>query len=132
MKNNSLHQQIQATGINKTRGPAYGKAVQEVWAIASTVLRARAQAIAKERGKFTIVDLAQTSLEFGLSFKITAEFLEELGVLPTGTYDRLKDSRGYRVATFLDAAKERAEREAVATGGLGDRLANAKEEQSHP
>jgi hypothetical protein len=111
MQPNSLHEQIQATGIDKTRGQAYGKAVRDVWAIASVALQARAQAIAKQRGKFTIVDLAQTSLEFGLSFKLTAEFLEELGVLPTGTYDRLKDSRGYRVATFLEAVKERAERE---------------------
>jgi hypothetical protein len=67
-------------------------------------------------GKFTIVDLALLSLEFGLSFKITAEFLEELRILPRGTYDRLSGSRGYRVKTFLEAAKERAEREAVATG----------------
>lgn len=111
MKLNPLHQQIQATGINKTRGKAYGTAVREVWAIASASLRDRAQEISSERGKFTIVDLAQVSLEFGLSFKLTAEFLEELEVLPTGTYDRLKDLRGYRVSTFLEAATERAERE---------------------
>jgi hypothetical protein len=111
MKINPLHNEIQATGINKTRGPAYGKAVRDVWAIASVALQARAQAIAKQRGKFTIIDLAQTSLEFGLSFKLIAEFLEELGVLPRGTYERLRRSRGYRVATFLDAAKERAERQ---------------------
>jgi hypothetical protein len=114
MKPNSLHQQIQATGINKTRGQAYGKAVRDVWAIASPALRARAQAIAKERGKFTIIDLAQISLEFGLSFKLTAEFLEELGILPRGTYDRLSGSRGYRVSKFLDAAKERAKQEKAA------------------
>jgi hypothetical protein len=117
MKPNSLHQKIQATGINKTRGQAYGKAVRDVWVIASPALRARAQAIAKERGKFTIVDLAQVSLEFGLSFKLTAEFLEELGVLPRGTYDRLQRSRGYQVKTFLDAARERAEREQAAETG---------------
>jgi hypothetical protein len=117
MKLNPLHPQIQATGINKTRGQAYGKAVREVWAkathqeSASTALRERAQEITAERGKFTIVNLAQTSLEFGLSFKLTAEFLEELEVLPTVTYDRLKDSRGYRVTKYLDAARERAERE---------------------
>jgi hypothetical protein len=114
MQPNPLHEQIQSTGINKTRGPAYGKAVREAWAIASVALQARAQAITQQRGKFTIVDLAQVSLEFGLSFKLTAEFLEELGGLPTGTYDRLKDSRGYRVATFLEAVKERAERENAA------------------
>jgi hypothetical protein len=114
MKQSPLHSQIQNTGINRTRGPAYGKAVRATWAIASPALRARAQAIAKERGKFTIVDLAQTSLEFGLSFKLTAEFLEDLGILPRGTYDRLKDSRGYRVSKFLDAAKERAKQEKAA------------------
>jgi hypothetical protein len=74
MKTSPLHPQIQATGINKTRGNAYGKAVREVWAIASVALRERAQEITAERGKFTIVDLAQVSLEFGLSFKLTAEF----------------------------------------------------------
>jgi hypothetical protein len=115
MKLNPLHQKIQATGINKSRGQAYGRAVREVWAIAAEALRERAQEITAERGKFTIVDLAQVSLEFGLSFKLTAEFLEELGVLPRGTYDRLKDSRGYRVTTYLDAARERAERETAAT-----------------
>jgi hypothetical protein len=111
MKLNPLHQQIRATGINKTRGQAYGKAVREVWAIASVALRARAQEITVEQGKFTIVDLAQVSLEFGLSFKLTTEFLEELEVLPTGTYNRLKDSRGYRVTNYLEAARERAERQ---------------------
>jgi membrane-anchored protein YejM (alkaline phosphatase superfamily) len=111
MQPNPLHEQIQSTGINKTRGLAYGRAVREVWAIAFVALQARAQAITQQRGKFTIVDLAQTSLEFGLSFKLTAEFLEELGILPRGTYERLRRSRGYRVATFLDAAKERAERQ---------------------
>jgi hypothetical protein len=111
MKLNPLHPQIQATGINKTRGQAYGRAVRQVWAITSEALRERAQEITAARGNFTIVDLAQTSLEFGLSFKLTAEFLEELEVLPTGTYDRLKDSRGYRVTKYLDAARERAERE---------------------
>jgi hypothetical protein len=114
MKQSPLHSQIQATGINKSRGPAYGKAVREVWAIASVALRDRAQKLHTECGKFTIVDLAQVSLEFGLSFKLTAEFLEELDVIPTGTYERLKHSRGYRVGTYLNAAKERAERETAA------------------
>lgn len=113
MKLNPLHQKIQATGINKTRGQAYGRAVRDVWAVASVALRERAQEITAARGKFTIVDLAQTSLEFDLSFKLTAEFLEELGILPRGTYDRLKNSRGYRVTKYLDAARERAEREAA-------------------
>jgi hypothetical protein len=47
MQPNSLHEQIQATGIDKTRGQAYGKAVREVSAIASEDLQARVQAIAK-------------------------------------------------------------------------------------
>jgi hypothetical protein len=111
MQPHPLHEQIQATGINKSRGKAYGKAVRDVWAITSQPLRDRAQEIMSERGKFTIVDLAQTSLEFGLSFKLTAEFLEDLGILPRGTYDRLSCSRGYRVATYLEAARERAGRE---------------------
>ncbi len=114
MKPSPLHQQIQATGINKTRGKAYGKAVREVWVIASEALHERAQEISAQQGKFTIIDLAQVSLEFGLSFKLTAEFLEDLGILPTETYDRLKDSHGYRVATYLDAARERAEQETKA------------------
>jgi hypothetical protein len=114
MKLNPLHQKIQATGINKTRGQSYGRAVREVWAIASVALQERAQEISAERGKFMIVDLAQVSLEFGLSFKLTAEFLEELGTLPRGTYDRLKDSRRYRVTTYLNAARGWAEREAAA------------------
>jgi hypothetical protein len=114
MQPNPLREQIQATGIDKTRGPAYGKAVRDVWAIASVALQARAQAIAKQRGKFTIVDLAQVSLEFGLSFKLTAEFLEELDVITTVTYERLKGSCGYRVTTYLDAARERTKRENAA------------------
>jgi hypothetical protein len=34
MQPNPLYGQIQATGINKTRGKAYGKAVRDVWALA--------------------------------------------------------------------------------------------------
>jgi hypothetical protein len=120
MKTSPLHQKIQATGINKTRGQAYGRGVRDVWAIASEALQKRAQEISSERGKFTIIDLAQVSLEFGLSFKLTAEFLEELGILSRGTFDRLKDSRGYRVSTFLEAATERAEREQAATAGQSE------------
>ena len=35
MQLSPLHEQSQATEINRTRGQAYGKAVRVVWAIAS-------------------------------------------------------------------------------------------------
>lgn len=74
--------------LKKYRGKAYGKAVIEAWALYSDSLKHKAAKI-KATGKFTPLDIYRLSLEFDFSFKLTTEFLQELTIISTGTYERM-------------------------------------------
>lgn len=77
------------------RGKAYGLAVREAWFLYSEKIKKDCQVFI-ENQHVDVVCIYSLSVKYDLSFKITCEFMEELGVLSTGTYDDLRN-RGLRI-----------------------------------
>jgi hypothetical protein len=79
--------------LKTARGKHFGTLLKQTYATLGPRLTEAARAIKQETGKITPTDVGKLALEFNLCLKHTFDFLEDVQdqVLPTGTYDRLKD-----------------------------------------
>lgn len=89
--------------LKKARGKHFVLLLKQVYADLSPDLAEQALIIIKETGKLTPTDVGVLALRFNLQLKHTFEFLEEQNVLPSGTYDRLKD-RGLKASEVIQRA----------------------------
>lgn len=71
-------------------------------------------------GKFTPVDISNLARVFGVSFQAMTLRLEELRLLPRGTYDKIKHS-GLRISELGGRAAAEPRRSAAASLGLPER-----------
>jgi len=58
-------------------------------------------------GKLSPIDIGYISLKFGLNYKATCEWLEETGVIWSGTYDEIKSMKDYSVKFIYEKAREK-------------------------
>ncbi|MGG6267101.1 hypothetical protein ACQ4M3_13120 [Leptolyngbya sp. AN03gr2] len=89
--------------LKTARGKRFVALLKQVYTESAPELAASAQAIIEAQGKLTIVDVGVLALQFNLQLKHASEFLEEQGVLPCGTYDRLK-ARNLKVSDIMRRA----------------------------
>jgi hypothetical protein len=89
--------------LKTARGQRFGSLLKQTYAVLGSRLANAARAIKQETGKITPVDVAKLALEFNLCLKHTFDFLEDVQdqVLPSGTYDRLKD-RGLKAKELFN------------------------------
>jgi hypothetical protein len=48
--------------------------------------------VMQRKGKISVLDIGHFCISYNLSFKICTEILEEIGILPTGTFVMLRNS----------------------------------------
>jgi hypothetical protein len=85
--------------IKTNRGQIY-------YGLLKTILSRVGKAIVDDFKQCTFVDVAYLSLQHGLNFKATAEWLEETGCMRTGLYEFFKSS-GHKVGDAYAAAHEK-------------------------
>lgn len=90
------------------RGVAYYDELRSVLAEIGPQLKADAETAKKERGKITPADLCRWALKYTLNVKATTEALEDMRILPTGTYDRMRDCGFKPMAALREIMQERA------------------------
>lgn len=81
-------------------GKAYYEELRAILAEIGPALKADAEAMRDDAGKLTVRALCQLALKYTLNVKATCEALEDMRILPTGTYDGLKD-RGFKPMAML-------------------------------
>jgi hypothetical protein len=59
------------------------------------------------QGAFYVIDIAHLVNRYGLNFKALTEWLEETGCIPSGMYERIKEAPGFKVSTYLEAARKK-------------------------
>lgn len=62
--------------------------------------------VKQKNGRVTILDIADFCISYNLTFKTCTEILEELKILPTGTFLMLK-ARGLSVRKVMAEARKR-------------------------
>lgn len=107
----AYHQSGKAQDLKHARGHRYGELIRESYEELSPLLVIDANEMIKAEGKLSIVDVGTLAIRYNLHLKYACEFLEWQKMLPTGTYERLKD-RGLIVERVLIEARERMEVEA--------------------
>jgi hypothetical protein len=83
------------------RGDRYGQAKVELM----PRLKARAEAVKREKGAFKILDVVTSAVLFNLPVKTTFEWLESAGVLPTATWEIKVANRNISVQKLIELAK---------------------------
>lgn len=97
--------------LRHTRGKGYYTVLQAILADIGPQLAADAVAIlAESGGKMTVYNVGCLAVKYDLNFKATCEWLEESRVIPTGTYQRLKE-RGLKAREVFEAVAARQESE---------------------
>jgi hypothetical protein len=84
------------------RGQAYYSRLKAILAECGQQMALDAHNIKRDTGKFTVVDIGRLARRYELNYKATCEWLEESGVLRTGTYDYILDG-GIRVRDIMAA-----------------------------
>ncbi len=94
--------------LKTTRGPRFGSLLKQTYAVLGPSLADAAREIKQDTGKLTPTDVGVLALQFNLCLKHTFEFLEDVQdqVLPSGTYDRLKD-RGLKAKELFEVVAVR-------------------------
>ena len=82
------------------RGAAYYVELRAILTEIGPALKADAERVRDTTGKITPADLCRWALRYELNVKATTEALEDMRVLPTGTYDKLL-SRGFQPMAAL-------------------------------
>jgi hypothetical protein len=92
--------------LKTARGKRFGSLLKQTYAMLGSRLANAARAIKQDTGKITPTDVGKLALEFNLCLKHTFDFLEDVQdqVLPSGTYDRLKD-RGLKAKEVFEAVR---------------------------
>ena len=94
--------------LKTARGQRFGSLLKQTYAVLGPRLANSARAIKQETGKITPVDVGGLALQFNLCLKHAFDFLEDVQdqVLPSGTYDRLKD-RGLKAKELFEVVAVR-------------------------
>jgi hypothetical protein len=95
--------------LKTARGQRFGSLLKEAYAVLGPRLADSARGIKKNTGKLTPTDVGRLALQFNLCLKHTFDFLEDDQdqVLPSGTYDRLKD-RGLKAKEVFEVVAMRS------------------------
>lgn len=93
--------------IKTARGQIYYGLLKTILGHIGKAIVDDARTIHRETGKLTGVDIAWISLNRDLNYKATFEWLEEVGVVYTGTYERVRGQKS--VAELYRMAREKYE-----------------------
>jgi hypothetical protein len=96
--------------LKTARGKRFGSLLKQTYATLGPRLAEAARAIKQDTGKLTPRDVGGLALEYNLCLKHTFDFLEDTQdqVLPSGTYNRLKD-RGLKANKLFEMVAEDCE-----------------------
>ncbi|NJM74686.1 MAG: hypothetical protein HC852_01665 [Acaryochloridaceae cyanobacterium RU_4_10] len=94
--------------LKTARGQRFGSLLKQTYALLGPRLTNSAREIKQQTGKLTPTDVGGLALQFSLCLKHTFDFLEDDRVLPSGTYDRLKD-RGLKAKEVFKAVAVRSQ-----------------------
>jgi hypothetical protein len=102
--------QISITESLKTaREREYFRYYQIAFRELSEMIKTDAEAIIAQRQKFTTIDIGVLAIKYNLAFKVCCEFLEKLAILPTGTYQKIRERKNFNVRDIFAAARKRRE-----------------------
>lgn len=90
--------------LKVTRGKGYYTVLKQILAGCGKQIIADARVMA-ESGKLTVLDVGHLAKKYDLNYKATCEWLEENGVIPTGTHQELV-RRGLKAREVLEAVRE--------------------------
>lgn len=94
--------------LRQSRGKAYFDLAKKCWAECGQSVREDLKLICEKHssnGKLSIAILATLSIKYDLPFKTFLELLEDAEILPTGTYEHIASSSGFKVRDALDAGR---------------------------
>ena len=86
--------------LRVARGKEFTRLLKQTYSTIAPLLETRTNQMIQTEGKLTPAMVGTLANEFNLCAKHTFEFLEELKILPSGTYDRLID-RGLKARDIL-------------------------------
>jgi len=87
--------------LRTARGPEWVRLIRVVFDDVAPRLAADAKAILDATGALTAMDVLRLSKKHDIIPKYAFEWLEEKAVLPTGTYQKLRD-RGFKPMKALE------------------------------
>jgi hypothetical protein len=94
--------------LKQTRGKAYFDLARKCWVECSESVRLDIVFIRDNHsttGNLSIAALAALCIKYDLPFKTLLELLEDAEILPSGTYDRIAASSGFKVRDALEAGR---------------------------
>jgi hypothetical protein len=95
--------------IRTTRGQRYYALLKTILTcVGRDIYLEGKRIIDAQGGKLFVVDIGYLSLKFNLNFKATCEWVEEIGIVPAGTHDRIIHSK-FKVRDLYDAASKKYE-----------------------
>lgn len=63
--------------------------------------------IKRSQGAVYVIDIAYLVSKYGLNFKALTEWLEETHCIPSGMYELIKESKGFKVSSYIDEARKK-------------------------
>lgn len=93
------------------RGAKHHSFKLKVYDALADAIKIEAHQIIWKDSKFSSIDIAAIALKFNLSFKVACEFLEKLGILKPGTFDRLDKYKSFTITEVMDAGREKLSKE---------------------
>lgn len=100
--------QIQLTEhLKGLRGADYYNHSIKVYNSLSESIEYSVKLIIENHGKLSSIDIATIALKYNINFKLSCEFLEKLGVLRLGTYNKISAGKTFSIGDAMDAARQK-------------------------
>ncbi len=91
--------------LRAARGKGYFTVLKAILAKCGQDIINDAQEVKRKDGRITPFNIAEIALKHDLNFKATCEWLEESGVIPSGSHQKLIE-RGFRATLAFEAVRK--------------------------